>query len=257
MKCNSKQFKHIKPKLKKAGVDIFMISDFKDGCYLCFFSDKSVTNGVIQFRNIYTKIYDEWDEETFLKICGVEPKEKTYKITREQILKLHDKIGSLDTRHELRDMFPEVFETKLEVGKWYKSNNFNLVNYQGLEEKKCYGFGYVNTDRWHEKMTFLTEEHGANWIEATDQEVTEALTKEAVKRGFVVGASHTITNGDNIRKIENKLRFGFVYNSEECYLLVNNWRIFDNGQWAEILETITIQEAESKLKEIGVNAKIA
>lgn len=155
---------------------------------------------------------------------------KEFKITEEQIKENKDLT--------LKEYFKEVFEIKLEVGKWYKYNNW-LINYNGINEEdvllgnyafNCYGI-YENYLGYNAKFGDEPEK----WTLATEEEVFNALKKEAEKRGFVKGTKFiSVSNGEKT-----------ILDEEINYTISNNclyidYRdvsgvIFENGKWAEII----------------------
>lgn len=164
-----------------------------------------------------------------------DPKEKPYKITREQILK-----------YNMKDEFPEVFETKLTVGKWYKDKYDRLFCPTELinsKECKAYGFGAGGNEYLYLKTPFNWEINGSE-REATEQEVTEALTKETRKRYKV---------GDYVEKIHhfsNEYIRGanaFIVIDSDYKVWYGGCIVFKDGVFASVIPTITIPEAEAKL----------
>jgi len=161
------------------------------------------------------------NKKGFAKILTT--KEPSFSITKYQIRQLTDP--------KVKEWFPEVFEVKLEVGKWYNfKNGAALFNYQ--ENGKIYGFLYKNwhiTDSW-------TWEGTKNVFEATNEEVFEALKNEAVKMGFV--------EGNIIKNIETEKKC-FLELSENGFLLFDektlnfgNQVIFLNGTWAKVYKKL-------------------
>jgi hypothetical protein len=150
-----------------------------------------------------------------------------------------DKIQQLEK--QLADISAELqklkSEPKFEVGKWYKfKSDFcsAIVCYQG--GKSGYGFSESNW-KHHESWTF--DVNALDWIPATESEVFEALEKEAIKRGIVVGVTIDKLNiGDSMNrdvvKITN-LGLGFVFSLEENRLRFNGDTVFYKGKWAEII----------------------
>ena len=72
MKCNQEQFEAIKPKLKRKDTTIWSFNKFP---YLCnnFDGKKMVTN-ISKNNETFKdyKVYETWNEETFLRACGIE-----------------------------------------------------------------------------------------------------------------------------------------------------------------------------------------
>jgi len=166
---------------------------------------------------------------------------------------------------KLKELCPELFETKLEVGVWYKcikKGLESLVCITNLEEITAYGFTYYGekdkniwTDNSNAGWTFKNSPK--TWEPATPKEIKNALEKEALRKNFV----------DNLKNVNclagfNKAESQEYYCNKEYVfyyeILVNKlWIqeasyldicIFDNGTWATIIKPnqMTKQEAEEK-----------
>ena len=148
------------------------------------------------------------------------------------------------TKNILPHLFPE---TKLEVGKWYKwigcNRAIGFISKPPFNDGgECYVFDYLtsgNTD-------IYSSLHHSNLTPATDQEVEEALIKEAKKRGFEEGVTvikpmfgECVLEGD-------VFEFSCDFDDDTCLMLGGDF-IFLNGNWATILETITKEEAQKQL----------
>lgn len=141
-----------------------------------------------------------------------------YTITKEQI----ESIAQGGGKKKIKEFFPDVFETKLEVGKWYKGDLL-LGCYKG--NGKCYGF---YDDDFGDDF-YMSENSG--YIPATEAEVKQALIAEAKKMGFAYGIKFKVNNGtDGFCKCD--CEFDFINNA----LISNGWRLFKDGQWAEIIK---------------------
>ena len=168
--------------------------------------------------------------------------QETFEITKETIIK-----------YKMKDEFPEVFVVKLEVGKWYKRPHgkalFFIVGDPKITPFEVYGFdmegNWMNLEK---ARTFPDYE-----IEATEQEVFEALKNEAVKRGFVEGVYITpmYSDGKDYFPDENIINKPLNFHLKVSTLEVDGgddrYRIFVNGKWATILKTKTKEEAEKLL----------
>lgn len=165
---------------------------------------------------------------------------KEFKITEEQIKENKDLT--------LKEYFKEVFEIKLEVGKWYVVENIQKgsLGYDGI--------GMFTKE--HAKNGLLRDDFGYNFLEingsiwrtngdirlATEEEVFNALKKEAEKRGFVKGAK-VKDNGLHISCMQNEIlkenAFRFHLSDNKMWMDVGKDNycclIFDNGKWAEII----------------------
>jgi hypothetical protein len=165
-------------------------------------------------------------------------------VSKDFIIYLHNEVIWPSVKAKIEKEFPQLFEVKLEVGKWYKTKGC-LFNFQ--LNSKSYGF---NGKKWV-KTNWIVEPNKVdekNWkpISATTEEVETALVNEAKKRGFKEGV-----------KIKNL----FDYNLIICKGEINNFYsnqlwfdkvgcIFKDGKWAEILPQpikMTVAEVEAKL----------
>jgi len=157
--------------------------------------------------------------------------------------------------------YPEAFKkdkVELEDGKWYVGYHYAdrfLVNLDLTDELETHDKGYgFNKFGWVKEFTFLkTFDWGFEL--ATPEEVTEALTKEAVKRYKVgdfikcpvyescnyIGTIH----GDIYWADGSKVPAVRCINTNRPN---ENFSLFFEGKWAEIIPTISKEDAE---KEIG------
>lgn len=177
-------------------------------------------------------------------------KEPTYQITKETILK-----------YNMKDEFPDVFEVKLEAGKWYKTFHYNgeclfLFNGGFDEENNPKGYGFDSNNKFHEVENSGWGFHNNNHGIATHQEVETAFKNEAVKR-YKVG-DYIFDGWSKIQaNIERLDKFDFSYNT--LFVLNNNnskTALFCDGTWATVIPTKTIKEAEDLLKDLGHGCKI-
>lgn len=161
---------------------------------------------------------------------------KIYTITKEQILKLDAK-STKDglSYNNLRNWFPDAFKSELEVGKWYKST---IVDALFLKEKtkngfNTYGFSFDNwaTDEITTRLDAL--------VLATEQEVKDALFKEAEKRKLFGDIAIKNPYSGDTNHLKNDGKYVYFNNSDGVYLTYSRWRIFFNGKWATILPTET------------------
>jgi hypothetical protein len=138
-----------------------------------------------------------------------------YEITKDQLKSLTDP--------KVKEMFPEVFEIELEVGKWYKSNYGNLVfNNGNFQSNGTYGFAY-STKVFLDKITFNKD---FTWQLATNAELLEALTKEARERCYEKGF-YCFLNDEIIAIEDDTLRLA---NFKNPSLVMGNQYIFENGK---------------------------
>ena len=184
------------------------------------------------------QIYSE--ERGFAKILTT--KEPSFSITKDQLRQLTDP--------KVKEWFPEVFKVNLEVGKWYK-NDIGLFCITKIEGNIAYAYGFQNgiwedSGRFHLKIA-------KNDVEATKEEVFEALKNEAVRRGFVEGVRITpmFPNGKDYYPDKNIISSPLNFKLKGNVFVVDGgldeYRIFVNGKWATIISTITKLEAEKLL----------
>lgn len=261
MRCNKKQFKEIKPKLE--GKVVFKnLSKFSDRLDFYLINHLgnigNVTNVTNPIKEKGVYFYEKWNEKIFLESCGIEiekPKEETFLITKEQL-----KTIEADGINYVKEWFPKAFEEEkkeLVVGKWYKSLEYpkQIVFASDIKDvQNIKGYGFDTRGDWEScdnRFSWRLPING-NYTEATNQEVEEALIKEAGRRGFKEKDLFIKLN-DKQYQLEKEIgTFQFLAN----ILFYQGAPIFNNGQWASIIPTMSKSEAEEKLKELGVNVKI-
>lgn len=187
---------------------------------------------------------------------------KKYKITKKQIKQLHRQ-GNDYTKFDLEYLFPKAFKEEkkeLVVGQWYKwieGDDIYLWHITEIENNSIYCFGFSNGN-WIEDGIGYSSKHYKEACrelkEATNQEVEEALIKEAVRRGYHIDKPTHFNYLNGAGYLQNPSKNEFIFKNGILYL----WdiKIFENGKWAEIIPTLSPQQAEEKLKELGVNVKI-
>lgn len=237
MKCNKKQFKNIEPKLLKAGFLIENVDKFKTFLYLVnnYTGHNLISNASPNQHKLKEKyeIHETWNEKVFLEACGIET-DPEYLITKSQLIELKNGYKT----EKLLEWFPEAFkEDKLElvVRKWYKAN-MSLFCYK--KSDKSYGF---TSGKWSKPEIWIVEKENVNepnWnpVEATSEEVTEALTKEAVKRKLVKGCYY-INADHGAEEYSHTGEYDSIHLDDNIFYLDGN-TIFKDGKWAKILETI-------------------
>lgn len=173
-----------------------------------------------------------------------------YEITKEQILELENGF----TLPKLKEWFPEAFETKLQVGKWYifntvDDNTKQVLFITEIKGNEVYFYGVDEYSKWR-NSDWYSKSH--KWIEATEQEVKTALVNEAVKRGFKKGLFIDkllpFNMGTDKEGIDKKqLESNDFYLSNDRFFCGNLMLMSHDGQWATIIPTLTKKEAEEKL----------
>jgi len=185
-----------------------------------------------------------WRNEKYAEIISY--KEETLPIKKTTLLQLAE--NNSFSESIIKKEFPQLFESGLEVGKWYKYNNTDtLVYLEDLVKNKGYGFYNGKFESSHEKWAFYLDKE---WKPATEQEVFEALTNEAVKRGFKEGVTIKNHQGTFILNELDLVMSDGKYNDGIWTLQGKGLWLFMNGTWSEIIDQpkeITISEIEKIL----------
>lgn len=158
----------------------------------------------------------------------------SYTITEEQIKSIAEGGG----KKKIKEMFPQFFGNKIEVGKWYKMkevNNRCIFYVSRINDDKMFGYGLSYSGYWfnhNEKENGHIGNPNCNnlYFLATNEEVEAALIAEAKKRGFVEGVKYKNTEGE--LHVCGDLYFGgngWIYSA-------NQGMIFEDGKWAEIIK---------------------
>lgn len=161
-----------------------------------------------------------------------------HELTKEQIREIYN------NPEILRELFPNVF---LEVGKWYIISTFGLerlLNFSGNYDinRKPLGYGF---NLKGEYIPFNSIGWAYDTIRpATNERVQEALIKEAKKRGYGKGVKVKGISSNFSFKIHGDY---FKFYEDTNVLTLGDNLIFENGEWAEIIET----ELELTLDEIA------
>lgn len=152
----------------------------------------------------------------------------------------------------------EILNMTPELNKWYKATDSKFMIYltKHKDDNKCEGFYFSELNG--EYIGFCDDLGFHRCILATKQQIEQALTNEAKRRGFenVGDLSITFVDGRNFKKgffdtSDNKFRFCRGYNT----ILLDGVEIFNNGQWAKITDEKSelkeeIKELRRKLKSL-------
>ncbi len=147
----------------------------------------------------------------------------------------------------------KIEKPHFEAGKWYKINSDSKIVccYKGA----CDGYGIDSGYNWSDSL--LMSEINL-WSLATEKEVEEALTKEAVKRGFKEGVTIDKTNipmyKNNSYKIWKATNNKFTYYKNFNILEIGNDCIFQQGTWATPIKTKTIEELAIEFDNFAKNS---
>jgi len=158
---------------------------------------------------------------------------------------------------KLKEKFPEVFKSELEVGKWYKwhTDGSILLYISNFDKDKIKGFGLENKD-WFDNRndeTYWGYKTDTCWTLATEAEVKEALINEFELK-MKKANSRNIKSLDG--KIMNDIGIYHTFDFKENKLYGNGGGTgiyFNNGTWAEIIPKVTELTLEQIADKFGVD----
>lgn len=152
-----------------------------------------------------------------------------------------------DWKNKILEAAPSLIDKGLDVGKWYKREGEKSIFKITSEIEvslKYKGYGLDVNSKWFSEDSKGYIFYNKNYILATEQDVFEALKKEAIKRGFKVGVVvNHICSGTGV--IGDSFDCEYIILKDMFYF--NNILVYKKGKWATISETITKEEAEKQL----------
>lgn len=153
---------------------------------------------------------------------------------------------------------------KLEEGKWYRAGCYLIFLekiHSNKKEAQVYGFNNVE---WYKIDDFIIKGGVYTLNEATEEEVKEALIKEAKRRGFKEGCG-IISVGKNVLVTYCKKEYDIHYciKTNRMWIELPNIRssvdLFINGKWVEIIEDTkeieVVEHEEVKPNILELNGK--
>lgn len=159
-----------------------------------------------------------------------------------------------DWKVRIENEFTNIdFNTKLEVGCWYKytDSENHLLCLTKIEKTEVSAYGFGGFSDWNDNSNGWDK---AQLTKATDKEVEEALINEAKKRGFKEGvlANCLCSGGDELHNDVEIDKSAFKFDPVDNSLDINygSFRIFCKGKWATIIEQptkLTVEQVEEKL----------
>jgi len=171
-----------------------------------------------------------------------------YNITEEQIKDIA--LGGGKTK--IKEMFPGVFEQKIEVGKWYKSENGHLYFIESIHPERYInpyqGYGFSASGLYQDSRSLAMKQ---NYRPATSDEVKTALITHAVMTGFDRPGIHFLTPLEKYKGITKE-----TFHLTQGSLFSGSMAVFNKGKWAQIYTPISVEDAETKLNANGGNFKI-
>jgi hypothetical protein len=177
-------------------------------------------------------------------------------VSNDFILQAHESACN-EWKLKIEKECPKLFEKKLEVSKWYKGFSelgSPFLGVYDVKESSDISYGFWNEIWSTNKNGLIRLKDAESYEKATEEEVKEALIKEAKKRGFKEGSK---TKGTNLDTEISTLTEGFEYsiNSNELKANCNGdfyikRIIFSNGKWAEIISNPIKEKINELQKQI-------
>jgi hypothetical protein len=170
------------------------------------------------------------------------------KESRKEFIKEGYKAACSEWKEKIEKEFPKLFKKDtLVVGKWYNGYENYLLYLTSVEQRDSYKklnyYGFCS--EW-EKDYIANTEIENSLKPATDEEVEEALIKEAKNKGIW-----------NVPVIDvygrERLEAHFVVEFKHGCLWSKYGRVFYEGNWATPIETITKEQAEKELGKTILN----
>lgn len=143
-------------------------------------------------------------------------------------------------------------------GTWYNTKNGNDVMLACYQGKGNYQYGFYVSGGWCDALgSAWIDSPTCQTIEATEEEVLTALTKEAEKRGFKEGV--TINNSNLPCDLGRGSVLRGALRVNYCGIWIDSTRgygrlIYKDGKWATIVNT-ELTDLENKYKELGEEIK--
>lgn len=152
---------------------------------------------------------------------------KNLKITKERVLEAANSCS--DAKSVLKKLFPEVFESDFEVGKWYYDIYENTVC---LLSSVCKdgGLNFVKNIFGEDGCWYAGKGRYSHFRPATQEEVEEALIKEAKRRGFKEGVKFKTIYG-SMRTVD-VIKCDYEDFAVYCK---GGGVIYEDGKWAEVV----------------------
>lgn len=249
MKCTQEQYETIKPKLNELNKEIGGFERLPYLTNFIFGRENNIGNVFESCKGDYNReVFETWNKKVFLQACGIET-EPEYVITKSEMDELKYLLSDdSHSGHHLRieitkNILPHLFkEDKAELvpGNWYVyPAEPKFITYV-KENGRRYGIG--SSGFWFNDSDVVKDTNG--YREATHEEITESLTKEAVKRGFKEGVYFRVPNSKT-ESVCGKSMMLNEWNSSILYF--GDYCIFKDGLWAEIIPTISKEDAEKEL----------
>ncbi len=175
-----------------------------------------------------------------------------YSLTKAQLRQLTDP--------KIKEWFPEVFNLPKDFTGWVKTNYGGNKKYLVLFKEGILQYGFDGNGTWFDYGEYKAEVR-EDLFKATNEEVFEALKIEAVRRGFVEGVRITpmFYNGKDYYPDKNIISSPLNFKLKGNVFVVDGgldeYRIFVNGKWANVIEIKKMTKIEIE-KQLGYKIEI-
>ena len=166
------------------------------------------------------------------------------KESRKEFIKKAHSAACYEWRKNIEKEFPKLFKEDNTPDGWYFASDSKVFLYYFDGNTITYGFNWEGEFR---DNLMVSGKHG---IKATDKEVREALIKEAKRRGFKEGVKFKSMN-NRFSVLNESFRYQEI--SKNTLDAFGCYNIFQDGEWATIVETITKEQAEKELGKTILN----
>lgn len=160
---------------------------------------------------------------------------------------------------KIENEFPDLFEVKLEVGKWYKNLTLegSYMLYSGFTDGRYYNsIGVSSNGIWHDLGCWSIDD---GYALATKKEIESMLWKEAEKRGIDKDTKIVSHADNNVPCNDSDGGYSIGYYHESDRLWNSRGCIYHKGKWAAPLKENNSlqQEIDSIQKQLDeLKAKI-
>ena len=175
------------------------------------------------------------------------------KKSRKEFIKKAHSAACSEWKKNIEAEFPNLFETKsFKKGDWVVTEVGAVINVQGeghdfiLCGLTINGYGIDSMGDWVDD--YVARSSGCRL--ATEEEVSQALIAEAKKRGFKKGVKlkRLLSVNQGSLSGDSKTCEDKAMKIHHGHLFIGNLMIFHETEgWAEIVETITKEQAEKEL----------
>jgi len=151
---------------------------------------------------------------------------------------MENKTDLIERLRKIANELEQNLKPKYEAGKYHWTSVNSLYYIESINGDKCYGYGIDHSNNW--KTGFVCYVENIRSV-ATESEVLEALTKEAVKNYKGKKFIESRTNSNKYDFDKDFEHFYFNGNTL-CIQCAGNGTLFYNGIWATVIKERSLKE---------------